>query len=280
MLTERQPRFFRAAFALVAYAALSHSYAGEATHDVQNVPSAIIGQWQVSAAHVDRLATRTQQYDEGDPRLVGRIFTFSPNALENNTADDSDTCPVATVLRLDRNSLFEKSFGERLTGPRFVASDDFGIGYSIAPTVAVVSVSCQGKIWNGGIGAAGGLQGSWIIMQSSDVALMHWYDDTLLTLTRLPASALPNPSFECKAAISKAERTICSSFQLAGFDRSVSLAYHRALTDVQSSGDTSRRQELVQSQVQWLKMRNNCERNEMCLSNAMSARLQELHDMQ
>jgi uncharacterized protein len=109
---------------------------------------------------------------------------------------------------------------------------------------------------------------------------MHWYDDTLLTLTRLPASALPNPSFECKAAISKAERTICSSFQLAGFDRSVSLAYHRALTDVQSSGDTSRRQELVQSQVQWLKMRNNCERNEMCLSNAMSARLQELHDMQ
>jgi hypothetical protein len=125
MLTERQPRFFRAAFALVAYAALSHSYAGEATHDVQNVPSAIIGQWQVSAAHVDRLATRTQQYDEGDPRLVGRIFTFSPNALENNTADDSDTCrgPVATVLRLDRNSLFEKSFGERLTGPRFVASD-------------------------------------------------------------------------------------------------------------------------------------------------------------
>lgn len=278
MAAKCQSHMLRAMLATLAVAVASGSYAG----DAQTIPSTILGKWLVTAAHVDHLATRTMQYAEGDPRLVGRIFTFSPDKIENNTADNGGICrePTASVRKLDSKVLFAKSFGGRLSGRQYVTPDDFGLGDFMAPRVEVVSVLCQGKVWNAGVGVSGELQGSWIAMSSSEIAFIHWYDDMVLTLARLPASAVPTPSFSCKAAKSQAERTICGSLQLSWLDQSISMAYRQVLADRRSSGEESGKVELVQSQIQWLKKRDGCVDNEVCLTDTMNARLQEFHDLQ
>jgi uncharacterized protein YecT (DUF1311 family) len=206
---------------------------------------------------------------------------FFPNSIVNNTAEDSNACrePVATVREMNSKSLFAQSFGSRLSIPQYVTPDDFGLDFSVKASFPVISVMCQGWAWNGGVGADGGLQGSWIAMQSPNVALIHWYDDTLLVLKKIPVRSVPTPSFNCKFATLLAERTICSSFELAGLDLSVSAAYRGALTQIDLSDNVTFKRALIRSQTQWIKNRDNCGTNDSCLANAMSKRLQELHDL-
>lgn len=242
----------------------------------------LIGQWQVTGVHIDRLATRTPQYDEGDERLLGRLFLFSASMITNNTPDDSRPClsPSTSVQTLLASRLFSKSFGRRLSGPTFVSPSDLGIPLQANANVDVVTVRCGGQVWNSAIGADGGIRGSWLVFQSRNSAVMHWYDDTLLVLTRVPTEAVRTPSFDCKMASTNAEQTICHSVGLALLDRSVASVYRRLMAASSKDGSTLSGTELVKFQREWIKKRNACASNEYCLTHEMTTRLQELHQMQ
>jgi hypothetical protein len=172
-------------------------------------------------------STRSRQYDEGDERLLGRLFTFAPTAITTNTPDASRPCLALVVASqtITAGALFHNSFARRLTRPEYVSPGDFDVHVQPSRNVSVVSVECGNTAWNSGIGADEGLRGSWLILQSQVSAIMHWYDDTLLVLNRVRKDAIPTPSFKCVQARVPAEEAICHSLGLALLDRSVAALY-------------------------------------------------------
>src|SRR4051812_9816866 len=51
------------------------------------MPPALTGNWQVAVVHIDSGASRTPQYRQNDPRLMGRIFSISPEKIKTNTPE-------------------------------------------------------------------------------------------------------------------------------------------------------------------------------------------------
>jgi len=99
--------------------------------------------------------------------------------------------------------------------------------------------------------------------------------DTLRADPRVPA-----PSFDCAAARSDVERAICSSRDLARFDRHVAEAYAEKLS---WADDDAARRTIQQGQREWLKRRDVvCLRAGQplvaCLSDAYRRRLQALDE--
>jgi hypothetical protein len=139
------------------------------------LPAELIGTWQVADVHIDKRSTRSRQYDEGDERLLGRLFTFAPTAITTNTPDASRPClaPAVAPQTITTGALFRNSFARRLTRPEYVSPADFDVHVQPSRNVSVVSVECGNTVWNSGIGGDEGLRGSWLILQSQDSAIMH-----------------------------------------------------------------------------------------------------------
>jgi len=255
--------------------------AAEPVQDTERgLPEELLGQWQVVEVHIDHFATRARQYNEGDRRLLGHTFSISPNLIVDDTEDDENGCAKATfsLKKISAISLFRDSFAKRLTGDTEVQPGDFGLNFSLGNIVEIASVSCAAQLWNNGIGAENGVQGSWILIHSSEILLIHWYDDVLLVLKKISASTTSGPSYSCQSAATKVETTVCSSAELSLLDRSVNAAYEKYLRDLNSSGDSSGKILLRASQRNWIKKRNACDTDEKCLSKVMRDRLQKILD--
>jgi uncharacterized protein len=94
-----------------------------------------------------------------------------------------------------------------------------------------------------------------------------------LTLT-LSASA-EGQSFDCRAALSAAEETICANDELRDFDSKLGQTYLGVINGVAHESDVR----LRQRQTQWLKEREDCRDSVECLKNLYKTRLRELREL-
>jgi uncharacterized protein YecT (DUF1311 family) len=115
---------------------------------------------------------------------------------------------------------------------------------------------------------------TWLVEAPQGQRYMLWYGDTLLTLKPVPVGSRTQPSFACQRARLAAERSICASNSLASLDTSLATAWTDAIKACQRQSACIR--PLRQQQLAWVKMRNQCGRNEGCLHQALSDRIEVL----
>ena len=227
------------------------------------------GDFTVVAARLDRAIGNAQAlYQEDDPQLVGRIVSFGPA----RGAFDDMTCSSlrATAERTTARVFFRQVFPKRAS-PNYApypAPADFRLPISPTAPLRGVRFRC----------ASGSRDGSaadqWT--QAAAFALpqgrwgLEWGGDFVLVLAPRPRGTPIRAGFDCAKAATPVERTICMDAGLAGWDRSVAVAYRAALSA--SGGDPT----LVQSQKQWLAERLKCGTNKSCLHEVMSLRTANL----
>jgi hypothetical protein len=83
-----------------------------------------------------------------------------------------------------------------------------------------------------------------------------------------------NPSFNCRYARSRSERSVCSSERLAAKDRAMSSLFYSALADA----DSRTRTRLRQTRDRFLAYRENCG-SEACIAEAYDGRMLEIRDI-
>lgn len=228
-------------------------------------PGQMQGTWEVVQVAVDSRDQPHWQYFPNDPRLMGRELVIRASSISLN--DDSRECKAALSKVLPSANLEQfigKSFPrpEAFDTPVHPTLADFGLKFP-ASNVSPSSTRCtpDNSPWNG----------AWWIQISPDRALTN-YDNSgyVLVLQRQADNAQAMPSFSCSKAHGDAEQTICSSTALAGYDRSVTAAYRRAIA---ISDDKAA---LKQEQIEWMKTRNGCARDAACLEKTMRDRVDQL----
>jgi uncharacterized protein YecT (DUF1311 family) len=112
----------------------------------------------------------------------------------------------------------------------------------------------------------------WVVPQEPDRLALHYDNQVLLLLQRRPAGAKPTASFDCAKAATATEKTICGSFDLASWDRSVALAFRRSL----ERQTPPKQAELRQGQKAWLRKRDACGSKVECIDDEQWRRVGEL----
>lgn len=228
-------------------------------------PASMSGQWEVIQVAVDRADQPHWQYFPDDPRLLGRQLVISGSSISLN--DDSRDCLAPASSSLAKNRL------DRFVGQQFPRPPAFGT--PARPTlrdfdlklpdsiVSPVRLSCTpgNSPWDG----------AWLVPLSPDSMLTN-YDNSgyMLVLRRRGGTTRPVASFPCGKAHAGAEQAICASAALAGYDRSVTAAYRRALEIADD------RATLRQEQLEWLGTRNTCGTDTDCLEKSMRRRVEQL----
>jgi uncharacterized protein YecT (DUF1311 family) len=255
-------------FAMLLLSAFSNGHAG-------TMPAGLQGSWQVIEVHTNTGATRTTLYGWNDPRLRWRIFSFSDTAIGSDTPESADcAAPAATVAGMGLTKLF----GDSLAGYGYPAQqatpEDYAFKVPSGETAQVISVTCQGKRWQGDLGADGGLTGAWMYVAPDRHLMLRWYDETVLVLEHHDTGIKPRASFDCTKAVSPTEKAICQSMQLASFDRSVASAYQQARIQAKQAGDGLN--ELVSAQKTWMHQRDICAGDATCILKSLKGRLDQL----
>jgi uncharacterized protein len=115
------------------------------------------------------------------------------------------------------------------------------------------------------------MQDKWIALQDKDTLAMHYSNQVLLILRRRSADAKPRASFPCEKAGTPTEKAICASFQLAGWDRSVSAAWHAALERA-----PEKQAKLHGDQKEWLRKQDACGSSVACIDDLLWRRVDAL----
>jgi uncharacterized protein YecT (DUF1311 family) len=266
-------RLFRCAVASLALLLL---WTPSLSH-AETLPARLLGRWQVAEVHINTEATRTPQYGWNDPQLRWRIFAFAAAQMSDDTPESGDCkAPQATIAHMDLARLIGGSMAGSFEDDSPERATPAGYELKIGPAEAadVISIQCQGGLWNAGLGVDGGLMGAWMYIAPDGRLVLRWYDETILVLAHLDADAKPHASFDCARAASPTEKTICSSLQLASFDRSVASAYE--IAQDQLKDEKALAEQLVSSQKAWMRRRDACASDSKCLLASMKKRMDEL----
>ena len=244
------------------------------------LPAALIGQWQVAEVHINTFVSSSENYHWNDGRLRWRIFHFSNQQITDDTSygNDTDECdaPQASIARMSLQKLMSGSLAHGYgDAPDAQPSPEaYKLPAEPDQQVEVISIRCKDGLWQSDLGVGDGVKGAWMYLAPGGQLILRWGDETILVLDRLPAEAKPQPSFDCAKASSPAEKTICSSLQLASFDRSVAWSYKVARDDIKDTDDSPVK--LAAEQRAWLRKRDTCGADASCLLKTMEQRLDEL----
>lgn len=221
------------------------------------VAAAHSGQFIVVEARRDPGVTNAQaQYT--DPQLVNRIISFSASGVSfdagaSTCAHATETTTNLTVAKLFRQVMYPR---DKPGYSKFARPIDFGLKLSPQTIIPITRFRCRPAVSNDG--------SDWtraaLFLIGKGIYALSLIPNYLLILK--PAPSRITASFNCAKASSPAERTICSDPVLAGWDRSVQLAYD-------NHGD-------VDEQRAWLAERDKCSTNKSCLQGAMSLRVMNL----
>jgi uncharacterized protein YecT (DUF1311 family) len=241
----------------------------------KNFPDSIQGKWEVTEVHVDTEASRTPFYTWNDPRLVGRMFTFSPDQISNDTPENFECMtPRINLVIIGLDDLIKKS----MAGYGYPAIRADAKAYQLDlgrdGNADIMQVYCKDKLWNGNLGAEADMQGTWLFPAGDNRILVRWYDETILVLHRIPSDQKPHPSFDCSKSTTEVESGICHSIELSSFDRSVSDAYKLALSQYRDAGGDSA--SVMRAQKKWVAVRDRCGADNKCVLVSMRKRLAEL----
>jgi len=229
-------------------------------------PTTLPGRWEVIQVAADHRDQSHWQYFPDDPRLLGRQLVVDDAGIRLDDGSSACDAPAFSPLPDDRLQHF---IGDRLARPPSFETPtqptlaDFDIRLADAP-VSPVEVRCtpDGSPWNG----------AWLVTASDDRLLTNYDGSGYVLVLRKVSDREPiRASFACAKAQSAAERTICASASLAGYDRSVAAAYRFAL---QRAGDDAAA--LRQAQREWMGARDACGTDAHCLAESMRERTDEL----
>jgi uncharacterized protein YecT (DUF1311 family) len=237
-------------------------------------PSSVEGEWQVVQVHINTEATATGQYFWNDPRLLGRLFTFETDSFWDDTPEFVG-CAAPNIRSIDVKlpELIPASMAGYGYPAKRANSKNYEIDQLDAQTALVYQISCGKGPWHGELGTDE-FRGAWLASLKGDRLLLRWFGETILVLRRVPSNAKAVPSFSCGNAHSTTEKTICSSYELSAFDKSVSDAYQLLLKQTRTVGGEI--DDVVDEQKTWIKSRNDCASDQRCLMKLMRDRLETL----
>ncbi|MGB3271253.1 MAG: lysozyme inhibitor LprI family protein [Rhodanobacter sp.] len=232
-------------------------------------PADLAGIWTVTRVAVDQEDQPHWLYFPDDPRLLGRQVSIGDAEVSiDNASRPCEQPSFTTLARTDLQAFIGQRFlrPSREGVPSHPTLADFGLAASKGAVVPL-QLGCTNPAseWNG----------AWVVALAPN-RLMTNYDNSgyVLVLER-DAGHAATPSFACAKASGPAERAICHSATLAGYDRSVAAAWRRALS--LAGGDSA---ELRQAQKDWLKTRNDCGSDVDCLGKSMRERVDALMQQQ
>jgi uncharacterized protein YecT (DUF1311 family) len=243
------------------------------------VPNGITGTWQVTKVNIDTGSSRTMHVQYNDPAEKGRIIDISPNKITHDGLDWMICVnPTVTVRRSTAAELVKDSMGWRGYDPEVPTPKDYELPVGNKKQVDTLWIHC-GK-GDFGPDTKDISKNTWILPLPDGRLAMRWFDESIVILSRLPANAKPNPSFDCAKAKSPEEKTICGSVSLSSFDRSVAEAYVNAVRvfkeiEVEDHKGLKR---LKATQKAWLSKRNTCGANTACLKKSMLHQLEVLSE--
>jgi hypothetical protein len=164
----------------------------------RTIPAALERTWQVAEAHINTEATRTPEQGWNDPRLRGRIFVISDAQVTDDAPEPGDCrSPRAASARMDLVKLVGGSMaGVGMDPPRQATPAGYELKTGPDQSVEVTRLTCQNGLWQGGLGADGGLKGAWMHVGCDGRLVLRWYDETILILDRLAAHATARDDVE------------------------------------------------------------------------------------
>lgn len=233
-------------------------------------PTELAGTWDVEHVAVDREDGLHWEFRPDDPQLLGRSLIISTERVEFSDGKEIGCRQVAWETRSTTwGFLFAKGFirpteGGRRPTPR---PDDFDLNVPANQRVTVYSLCPAPRPKTNPFP-----RNPWVAVQAPDSIALHYDNQVLLLLRRRPADAKPTPSFDCGKATSPTEKTICGSFNLAAWDRSVGLAFRQALDRL----PRDRQVQVRRDQKEWVKKRDACGANADCVDDEQWRRVEEL----
>ncbi|SAK97634.1 PF07007 family protein [Caballeronia glebae] len=234
----------------------------------------IDGVWRVGEVRINANSTATSHYLPNDPRLVGRLFDFKTSAISN---DMPEAQPCAQPSLQPTNISLANTIEQSVAGYGFPSqpaeASDFGFDRDKAQSSPTYLVQCRLAPWHAELGTSA-IRGVWLAKIDSASVAMRWYDETLLILKKIAMNDTPKPSFSCRAARNTTEKTICASYELSEFDKSVSAAYALFIKQAKETGQSQK--DISADQMRWMKSRNACGSNKICLIESMRSRLEAI----
>jgi hypothetical protein len=233
----------------------------------ESAPAAeMFGTWEVEKVAVDARDKPHWEFKPDDPQLMGRELAIDGERIHFDTGHQI-SCKPANWLKhsTDWKSLFGVSlFRSPSSGRAEPTPADYGFKVLPGQRPVIAYSFCTparaGNRW---------VMGPWLVAFGSNRIMLHLDNQTMLVLARRPPDATPRASFACSKAASPTEKAICGSFTLAGWDRSVALAWRYA---TENGADPALREE----QKEWLRTRDACGADATCLEKQMRDRAADL----
>jgi uncharacterized protein YecT (DUF1311 family) len=234
-----------------------------------NPPTEIAGTWEVEHVAVDGEDSLHWEMRPDDPREMGRTLVIAPAKVKYESGKRLD-CQQSTwpPRRTTWGFLLAKGFPRPAMGGRSPTPTprDFELKVGKGQGVTTYSLCPQAGRDNRFP------QDHWIALQGPEQIALHLDNQVLLLLRRRATDAKPQASFDCAKAATPTEKTICGSFQLASWDRSVALAFRRSL----ENQPPEKLPELRAAQKQWLHERDQCGANAECIDDHQWRRVDAL----
>jgi uncharacterized protein YecT (DUF1311 family) len=235
----------------------------------RRLPSEVAGTWDVVRVAVDNQDASHWGFRPNDPRLLGRTLTV--DSVHVRFEDGKELgCKQSTwpARQSTWGYLFSKGFPRPPDGGRSptpspedfevkVAKNQRAIAYSLCPSPGRGTNRFPADFWVAPLG--------------SEQLALHYDNQVLLLFQRRPPGAKPTASFDCAKAASPTEKTICASFDLASWDRSVSQAWRTAL-----DRRPQKQAHLRKTQKEWLHTRDACGNKAECIDDLQWRRVDEL----
>jgi hypothetical protein len=229
------------------------------------------GAWDVEHVAVDAEDQMHWKFHPDDPQLLGRELVIDDEQVRFNGGREANCKPpgwsphASTWGFLMTNGFLRGGTPYPRGG---ISPAAFGLRASPKQSVTVYSVCSPAA--NRADAPSVWVKEPWLVPQGPDRLLMR-YDEAILTLARRKAGAKPRASFPCSKATSPTEKTICSSFSLAAWDRSVALGWRRLTANGTASED-------LEEQKAWLRTRDACGADAACLEEQLKRRALNLAD--
>lgn len=216
------------------------------------------------------------RYSPDDPELIGRTLVISRNQVVFDRGKELSCKPGTWEPQRSRwSDLFGKSFQRPANATEQPQPKDFG--FEVDPQRDVTAyVLCPER--------SGRQQQlfshAWIAVLRPDEMLFHFSADAALLLRRRSPGAKPVASFDCAKAASAAEKMICSSFELASWDRSVALAFrHFVDRSTARTPGPQTKSSADEQKKRWVEARAVCGSNADCIYEALWTQVEELEQL-
>lgn len=235
-------------------------------------PAGLQGTWQVLHVAVNRAlaAGAAAHRDPDDARLLGGVRVFdlegavdpAPDGCRHLSWSAGGSAPLSSLLARDA----------KVAGREAPSPESYGLHVG-DPTVQSYTAACAAP--GDGIAATPYEDGRWFALLSSDRLLLGEGPGAVAVLERVTAETPMHASIDCTQAVGDAQKTICTSRQLAGLDLAVASAYRHALLAAHRRG-TAAADALRESQDAWRAKREACGSDARCLGQSMQGRVDSL----